>query len=265
MRYAFVLAALACACAHAPQRVDVSEPTVVVAHQRDDDVDAAFRAARAEYDLGRREAAAARLRAIAERPDASAAQRANARVQEAVCRIELGDRAEGERLLRATLEIPEAEPSVAAQAEFWLGGLYGGDFRSVRLDPAAMDDPALSAAVERKAELLLSAQGHYLRAIRRGDPEWATAAGSRIGELYETFHDDLVAAPLPPGLSASQRSTYVDELHRKVRVLVEKAIGIYEETLDLASRTGARTEYRERTEAALRRLRALLLGAPAGG
>src|SRR5207302_2020203 len=81
-------------------------------------------------------------------------------------------------------------------------------FRAALLDPAAMDGKALADALELKAEFLLSAQGHYLRCIRRGDGEWATAAGYRIGEMYEELYEQLINAPLPRGLDEQQSALY---------------------------------------------------------
>src|SRR5439155_19099182 len=114
--------------------------------------------------------------------------------------------------------------ALPAQAEFWLGEAYRGYFREQKLDPSTMDEKALGAALETKAEFLLSSQGHYLRAIRKGDGEWATASGFCIGEMYEEFHDQLVSAPAPPGLSEDQRALYQEELRKKVRNLISKAI-----------------------------------------
>jgi hypothetical protein len=134
------------------------------------------------------------------------------------------------------------------------------EFRAQAIDPAHMDDQTLAGALEAKARLLLSAQEEYLRCIRRGDGEWATAAGFHIGEMYEELHDQLVSAPLPPGLSEGQRDLYREQLRDRVKNLVQKAIRVYEETLSVAERTGSRGEYVERTQAALQRMRRLLLG-----
>src|SRR5205085_10971609 len=124
-----------------------------------------------------------------------------------------------------------------------------------KLDPSSMNERALADALETKAQFLLSAQGHYLRAIRKGDGEWATAAGYRIGELYEEFHDQLLHAPLPPALDEGQRAVYQEDLRKKVRNLIGKAIRIYEETLSTAQRVGAQNSYVEKTGQALERLR----------
>jgi len=229
--------------------------------------EAVLHAALAEHQLGRLDDAAKRLHALSQRPGLASLTKASALLQEGVCRVENGARADGELLLRAALDLYDSlaheeavDPSLPAQAEFWLGEAYRGSFLALQLDPSIMDEKALGDAIETKAQFLLSAQGHYLRCIRRGDGEWATAAGFRIGELYEVFHDELTGAPLPRGLTEDQRAIYQAELRKKVRNLVQKAIRIYEETLSVAQRTGAQNAYVEKTQAALERMRRLLLG-----
>ena len=232
--------------------------------------DAQLHAARAEFRLKLFPAAAQRLHELAARPGLPVLVKASAIVQEGVCRIEGGSRAEGEQLLRAALDLYEndreepVDPALPAQAEFWLGEAFRGAFREQKLDPLSMDEKGLADALERKAQFLLSAQGHYLRSIRRGDGEWATAAGYRIGEMYEEFHDQLLQAPLPRGLTGDQRALYQQLLRDKVRNLIEKAIRIYEQTLSTAQRVGAQSGYLEKTQQALERLRKLLLDAPRG-
>jgi hypothetical protein len=86
--------------------------------------------------------------------------------------------------------------------------------------------------------MLLSAQGHYLRAIRMGNDRWAVASGFRIGELYDELRSQLLDAPLPPGLDEEHGTAYRSELRRRVRVLATKAITAYEQTLSRAARSG---------------------------
>ena len=227
--------------------------------------DAQLHAALAEYKLGKLAEAAARLHQLSARPGLPLLQKASAMVQEAVCLIESGKRADGELLLRAALDIYEkdheepVDASLPAQAEFWLGEAYRGSFKAEALDPAAMDAQKLSGALEQKAQFLLSAQGHYLRCIRRGDGEWATAAGYRIGEMYEELYQELLNAPLPRGLDEQQQALYRQQLREKVKNLVTKAIRIYEETLSTAQRVGAQNPYVGKTREALDRLQKLLL------
>src|SRR5207248_694571 len=116
-----LMAVFVCACAHAapPQRVEFHEPEVITADP--------------------------------------ALARASVLVQDGISRVQSGARAEGEILLRQALEIYDAQekqqpvdPSLPAQAEFWLGEAYRGSFRALALDPAQMDEKALADALEEK-------------------------------------------------------------------------------------------------------------------
>lgn len=147
----------------------------------------------------------------------------------------------------------------AARADFQRGEALAKAFDGVTLDPSKMDDRTLADALESKARLLLDAQEQYLGCIRRGDADWATAAGTRIGQLYEAMHAALVRAPRPTGLTQEQERIYDRELRAKVHGLLEKAVRAYDETIALAERNGAQTGYVEKARASLERLRAMLL------
>ena len=105
-------------------------------------------------------------------------------------------------------------------------------------DPEAKADQ-LSQTLEFKAELLLSAQGHYLRAIKVGNGYWATAAGERIGSLYEVLHKQMMESPAPKELTAEEGEVYRQEVRRRIRILLTKAIGVYESTVATAERIGS--------------------------
>ncbi len=251
---------------HFPEALERYKLVLEHDSQSDLALDAKFHAALAEYKLDKKALAAERLRALAELPGLAPPRKAEALMQEAICIFELGKPVEAEALLNGAMQIFESgmkgeavDPSMASLGEFWLGEIYRSHFRAAAVDPAAMDEARLSDAMETKARLLITAQGHYLRAIKRGQGEWATAAGFRIGELYETFHDALLRAPLPKGLDADQAQAYRAAVRERVRVLISKAIQIYEETLATAQRVGAQNDYVEKTRQALDRLKKLLL------
>jgi hypothetical protein len=71
----------------------------------------------------------------------------------------------------------------------------------------------------------------------------------------------MTEAPPPAGLDAEHEAAYREELRRKVRVLVTKAIAIYESTLATARRTGVENRFVEKTQSSLERMkRELLVG-----
>lgn len=210
-----------------------------------DALEASFKATLCLYQLGDREAARAGLDAISKRPLLATSDRIRALAQRGVAELELGRAEEAEATFRLAVSLwrganeqEPLDPYWASQAQYYLGEVYRGWFQALPLDPSRGDDAKLRAELEHKAETLLSAQGHYLRAIRLGDDRWAVASGFRIGELYDELRRQLLDAPMPPGLSDEESTAYRAELKRRVGVLAAKAITAYEQTLSRASRSG---------------------------
>jgi tetratricopeptide (TPR) repeat protein len=231
-----------------------------------DPLDAAFHQAEALYHLDRYPEAATLLGRIAARQDLPAARRIEAQVQRGICQVDAGDLDEGEKTLRDALASARAaadrgEPAdeyVTAQGQFFLGEIYRLHCEGVTFDPDAKADD-LSKTLEYKAELLLSAQGHYLRAIKIGNGYWATAAGERIGNLYEVLHRQMIDSPTPKELNAEEAEVYRQELRRRIKILLTKAIGVYETTVATAERIGTSGPFVARARESLERMKQLLL------
>lgn len=231
-----------------------------------DALDAAAQLATCLYMLDDYAGAIQVLTQLASRHDIPESQRLSALVDLGVCQVELSQWSEGERSLREALrsyqrdQADERMPEdVAAKAEFFLGEIYRIYFSAVQLDPKSRSVEELGKDLEQKAEELLSAQGHYLRAIRIGSPHWATGAGYRIGSLYEELYDAMLSAPMPPDLGAEQADVYREELKKRIRVLISKAISIYDQTLAAASRIGEDNPFVAQTHQSLERMKTILL------
>ena len=235
--------------------------------------EAAFRVAECLWHLGELQGARTVLDGLARREELRSLDRVRALMQRGVVELDLGDAEAAEKSLRLALqgweeakERERLDDYYPAQAQYYLGQVYRWHFQAVKLDPSRQSERELEEALELKAELLLSAQGHYLRTIRMGNPEWAVAAGYRIGELYDELYAHLTEAPLPPGLDGQEQAAYREQLGNKVRVLVTKAIAVYERTLDAAQRARVENVFVERTQASLERMkRALALSDGAAG
>lgn len=230
-----------------------------------DALDAAFQQAEALYQLGRYGDAIAILTRLGLRPDLTDAERLQADVQRGVCEVEEGRLEEGEATFRRALVAYQAEEDSGrvddfypAQAQFFLGEIYRLRYQMVSLDPNQRADE-LAKDLEYKAELLLSAQGHYLRTIRMGNRYWSTASGERIGGLYENLYQHLINSPVPKELDEEEAPVYRQELRKKIRVLITKAINVYERTLEAAERVGAANPFVEQTRESLRKMKELLL------
>jgi tetratricopeptide (TPR) repeat protein len=149
------------------------------------------------------------------------------------------------------------------QARFYLGEIYAREFEGKTLSEPNLEEDQwaemMGKELEEKCELLLRAQNNFIRTIRVGHTGWATAAGFRIGSLYERLYDDLLKVPVPPSLSDEGKKFYLDELRKKVGVLVMKAIMVYERSLEMAQRVGEENEWVKRTTASLERMKSLAL------
>jgi len=210
-----------------------------------DAIEAGFRVAECHYHLRQLAEARATLDALSRHPDLEPGDRVRAFAQRGIVDLEDGRTEDAERNLRLALgswqaasEDERLDDRFASQAQFYLGEVYREWFRALPLDPSRGDDEVLRRDLEHKAEMLLSAQGHYLRAIRMGNDRWAVASGFRIGELYDELRARMLDAPLPPGLDEEEAQAYRAELRRRVRVLATKAITAYEQTLSRALRAG---------------------------
>jgi tetratricopeptide (TPR) repeat protein len=231
-----------------------------------DALEASFRVAECQYHLRELGDARATLDRLAARPGLSPGDRIRALAQRGIVELEDGRPEDAERSLRlavstyrAASEEERLDEHYAAQAQYYLGEVYREWFRALPLDPSSGDEASLQRDLEHKSEMLLSAQGHYLRAIRMGNDRWAVASGFRIGELYDELRTQLLDAPLPPGLDEEHAAAYRAELRRRVRVLAAKAITAWEQTLSRASRSGVDDlRFLSDAQASLGRLKAAL-------
>jgi tetratricopeptide (TPR) repeat protein len=231
-----------------------------------DAIEASFRIAECLYHLRELADAREKLDHLARRDDLPPGERIRALAQRGIVELEAGRTEEAERSLRLALGTYQAaseeerlDDHFASQAQFYLGEVYREWFRALPFDPSRGDEEVLRRDLEHKAEMLLSAQGHYLRAIRMGNDRWAVAAGYRIGELYDELRAQLLDAPLPPGLDEEHAAAYRGELRRQVRILATKAITAYEQTLARAARSGVDdVRFLADAQASLERLRQVL-------
>lgn len=237
-----------------------------------DALKAAFKVAEQLYFLERFDQAAEVLDKIGRRTDLSDEDRIEALTQQGICQFEHAlannlpyDPAEATlrkavTLWQNLLDADDATTGFAAQAQYFIGEIYRTHYENVSLDANKTSDE-LAKDLEYKAELLLSAQGHYLRCIRMNNGRWAIAAGGQIGGLYENLYDHMLNSPAPKELSGEEAEVYRQELRKKIRILITKAITIYERTLEAAERIGEHNQnpFVDQTRERLTRMKELLL------
>ncbi len=209
---------------------------------------------------------------ILERADLSADDRIEALGRRGFAQFNLGDLNTAEKTFRAVLSYREkieneerlATDFYLAFSQYHLAQIAHRRFQAVelRLPEAQMDKD-----LDQKASLLLQAQRSYIETIKYGNPAWASAAGFQVGSLYEELYDAFMRAPVPPELRGEAREVYQEELHKKIRVLLEKSMRWQRENLLMIERLGVNTDWAEKSKLAYAKLVKLLEpkipGAPA--
>lgn len=226
-------------------------------------VDAAFRQSACLKRLSRHEQAAKLLARLLDRSQLPISDRIDAMVLRGEALAELGELNAAESAFHGALRIYKRrahdeylDPAPAAQAEFRLASLAEQRFDRA---PLRLPEERMQADLEAKAELLLQAQAGYLRTMRYGDPEWASAAGFRIGTLYLHLHQAMEKAPAPEDLSDEEKTVYKEVLAQKTAVLLRKALKVFEMTLELAARTRSDNQWTRAAREQMKKVEARVL------
>ena len=156
------------------------------------------------------------------------------------------------------------DPFFVASASYTLAEAVRLKSESIVIPEAKVE--AQHAVLERRAQLLLQAQRIYFDTMRFTDAYWASAAGYRIGSMYDGFWDAIMTAPVPPPereMTAAELTIYREEYRLRLaelaQPLIRHAIRYWELTLAMVQRTGVHSEWTARIQADLERARERLL------
>jgi tetratricopeptide (TPR) repeat protein len=127
-----------------------------------------------------------------------------------------------------------------------------GEARRLRAEAATLsgDVREFSARLEQRCQRLLEAQSAYSDTMRAYDAHWSTMAGYRVGELYAQLHVELMQIPMPRTGTQREQQLFEGAMRLRYSVLLGKASSMLEHTLNMAVRTGERSEWVLRTERA---------------
>lgn len=149
-----------------------------------------------------------------------------------------------------------------AEAHFRRGEIYQRLSHNVGLKlPVA----SMRADLDDKVRFFRQAQESYITALNVQHSYWATAAGLKLGELYEQFYLDVLRAEVPADFDPVTRRFYFIELRKQLQPLLEQSLAIYEKNITMSERIGAQNEWVAETESRLGRLRGLLEASQRGG
>ncbi len=219
---------------------------------------AMFRLAMVLIRLDQQTAAVAELDRLLDRESLSISDRIDAMVLKGESLTAGGKTFVAETVFRATLRIfrqhereEYLDPAPAARAEFRLSELLYVRFIDA---PLRLPEDRMRKDLEIKADLLLKTQAGFLRSMRYGDPDWATAASYGIGRLYLDLHEAMNAAPVPPDLSPDEVKVYRNLLRKRLAVLLRKALKIFKMTMQLAERTRSNNEWTQSAQREMERV-----------
>lgn len=194
--------------------------------------------------------------------DLGPADRAEAYLRRGVALLRLGRYGEAEKDLRKSIDrAGEAYQGLlegndlAAEAHFRRGEIYQRMCREVvlKLPVESMQDD-----LAEKARYFRQSQTSFIDALNIRHAYWATAAGLKLGELYEDFYTDILSAEVPRDFDRTTKAYYFVELRKKLVPLLEKSLWIYEKNVTMSTRFGASNEWVAETERRLDRLRSLI-------
>jgi len=117
--------------------------------------------------------------------------------------------------------------SWAAEARYYDGELVFREFEKISLGDAKPKQ--LAKMLQAKAKLLGDSEKIYGSVIDYGDAKWATAAMFRVGQVYDNFGENLVAAAAAPpkDLPPDQAALYSDALNNYVVQMQDKAVDLF--------------------------------------
>lgn len=235
--------------------------------RKKDTIDAYYRLANAYEKLSEHQKIVDLMTAVMLRSDLKHFDRIEAHVRRSNAMLELGHHVQAAAGFRTIKKLNKAAPApkrldddshYMVQSEFGLGRALHAQVLKMKL---TLPPEKMGQDLERKAEIFLSAQSAYIRALRVHHPQWSVAAGYMIGRLYEDFYLDIFQAEIPTGMSEEQLTIYFEELRKKLRPLMVRAIQVYEKNLSFSERIDTRyidNRWAKATHVHLSRLKAYL-------
>ena len=200
---------------------------------------------------------------ILERKDLNADDRIEAIARRGFAQFNLNDADTAEKTFRSAMTFKQqidteerlSTDFYLAFSQYHIGQIFHLRFRK---SPLRLPDSQLDKDLDQKATLLLTAQRAYIDTIKFGNPAWASEAGFQVGSLYEELYDAFVNVPIPSELDREARQVYLEELHKKIRILLEKSLRWQRENLLMIERLGVATEWADKSKLAYAKVLKLL-------
>ena len=185
------------------------------------------------------------LDAALARSNLTFADRIEARARKGYALIELHRYAEAETALDAAVaewhQAPHLDDSYyIAMAVYYQGELAHRRFLEA---PLRLPDEQLYADMDQKRALAVIAYDHWKACLDFKQAYWATAAGYQMSQIFVELWQATVQAPYPTKLDPAAKAAYIDEVHRRVREDLSKALEGHRMNVELAKAYGVDTPW----------------------
>jgi tetratricopeptide (TPR) repeat protein len=210
--------------------------------EKEDTTDAYYRLAQMHEQMQNWEKVSDIMMEVLLRSNLSTFDRVEAHVRRSNALLNLKQYEEAVDGFRTAIKLNERAPSderldpasnFIVQSYFGMGRAH---HEMVIAIPLVLPPERMGKDLQEKAELFMSAQGAYIRALSYHHPQWSMAAGYMIGRLYEDFYKDIFQSEIPDDLSEEAVALYFEELRKQIRPLMERAVQVYEKTMSLSAR-----------------------------
>lgn len=153
---------------------------------------------------------------------------------------------------RESLDRVAVVSSDVAALFFALGELRALRAAEIGFDPLPTD---FAVALETRCQLILDAQSAYSSAMRANNAHWSSMSGVRVGELYHSLHEDLMAMPRPKAADTTRKQQLFDgALRLRYSILLRKSVSMMRATVAMLERTDERSRWREKAIEGLERI-----------
>jgi len=137
------------------------------------------------------------------------------------------------------------DPYYIAMAHYYRGELMHRRFAEA---PVRRGDDDMVADLDAKRVLAGKAYDRWRDSLGFKQAYWATACGYQMSQIFVELWEAHVKAPYPQRIDAATRSTYVADVHTRVRQDLEKALEGHRMNVELAKAYGVSTPWSKGSE-----------------
>jgi tetratricopeptide (TPR) repeat protein len=194
--------------------------------------------------------AAATLEAALARSNLTFADRIEALARKGYVELEQHRYDAAEASLSAAIDEWRKAPRIDDPYYIAMAHYYRGELLHRRFTDAAVrhGDDEMVADLDAKRALAVQAYDRWRDSLRCKQAYWATAAGYQMSQIFVELWQAHVTAPYPHRIAVATRSTYVADVHARVRADLEKALEGHRMNIELAKAYGVDTAWSRGSE-----------------